>query len=257
MKRYCGPVPGAVGGFVTFKKIISVLSVLALAAACLASCGSDSTLGEVETTEKPTRSYREEPTEEGTTAEAAEPVVQDGSWMSNYSLQYYYADTQGSSQISETRAGGYYTAVDATTGYTTFFSQGDGGVDEYVLNVVSKTGTHKFSEGDSMDTLTSGWMQVSHLDEGFTTAQNVLYEGKETVAGREAGRYLQSIYVDDALTAYAFVWVDTQYGFASKCSVYTVSGSLYSAWELTSFTAGTVTDEQAITDITQYTIAET
>lgn len=241
----------------TLKKIITVLTLLGLAAACLASCSNGSTLGELSTTEKPTRSYREEPTEEGTTAEQAEPVAQDASWMNNYSLQYYYADTQGSSQITETRSGGYYSAVDATTGYTTFFAQGDGGVDEYILNIVSKTGTHKFSEGDSMDTLTSGWMQVSRLDEGFTSSKDVLYEGKETVAGREAGRYLQSIYVDGALTAYAFVWVDTQYGFASKCSVYTVSGSLYSAWELTSFTSGTVTDEQAMTDLTPYTIAET
>ena len=237
------------------KYVIVPFSVLMIFVLLFTACKSRDSGGTIETpsvTQKATRVYTDVDEQNA----EAQTYVADSSWTDNYVLEYNYADTGTASHIKEIRIGNYYKALDTTSGYISFFEQVQGGIDEFVINTADNTAVHSFIADQSMSDLTTGWMRISSIDANYAESEDVQYEGVENVAGREADRYLQSVYTSDTLTAYAFVWIDKEYGFVSKCSVYTVTGSLYSSWELTSFSVGTVTEQDAYVDITAYSITE-
>ena len=236
------------------KKIFCVILAVIISACVLTACENDNgvTIETPTATQKATRVYTDPDEANNETV----TFVANTEWINNYILEYNYADTGTASQITEIRYGDTYKAIDSLNGLISYFEQVEGGIDEFVINTETNEGVHTFLADQDMDTLTTGFMRVSSLDGDFTTQSDVQYEGTEMVAGREADRYLKSVYTSDTLTAYAFVWVDKEYGFASKCAVYTVQGSLYSSWELTSFSVGTVSYEDAVLDISAYTITE-
>lgn len=237
------------------KRFLAAVIAVMLVAACFTACsdgGNGVTIDMPTVTQKATRVYTD-PDEANTEAAT---FVADSSWTQNYVLEYNYADTGTASRIREVRYGDTYKATDSVNGLISYFEQVEGGVDEFVINTVTGEGVHTFLDGQEMSTLTTGFMRVSSLEGNFTTQNGVQYEGTELVAGRETDRYLQSVSTNGTLTAYAFVWIDKEFGFAGKCEVYTVQGSLYSSWELTSFSNGTVTADDVYLDLSQYRITE-
>lgn len=240
------------------KKITAVLMLTVfLLSLAFSSCkDNDITLDPIgEVTKDVTRVYADDTNASEGVTDSAQPAADD-SWKTNYVLEYNYADTNGVSRIKEIRCGDKYQAIDTETGYVSYFVQNGEDVEQYVLNTKEKTGMHTVSADSKMSELTSGFMQVAFIAPDFASSEAVVFEGIESVAGRPMKRYLQSVYTEGTLTAYAFVWIDSQYGFAGKCAVYTVEGSLYAAWELTSFSVGTVTESDVALSLDDYSITK-
>jgi|LSQX01.2.fsa_nt_gb hypothetical protein len=237
------------------KSFITVISILLIGIFVLSGCDSDSS-GTIETetqTQVATRVYTE-PDEQNTSIGSI--YVSDNSWTGNYKLTYNYADTGTASKITEIRCEGLYKAIDEANGMVSYFEEVEGGIDEFAINTVTNKAAHTFLANQDMATLTSGFMRVSAIESDFAQSNDVIKEGTEEIVGRICDRYLKSIYTNGTLTAYAFVWVDQEYGFVSKCAVYTVQNSLYSSWELLAFETGTVKPEDVFVDMTAYSITE-
>lgn len=245
------------------KKRIAILCLLALALSLFSSCADDSagSLSELDTTAKNTQVFTDDE-EEGTTAPTysggtGSPILINESWLSNYTLSYTYEENGQSSNLTEQRCEGIYTAKEETSGALTCFLQSGDDVEEYVLNPQTKTGTHSVLSDQSLASITPGFLKIARVDAAFPTLANVELQGEESVAGRPAKKYTQSAYnTAGLLTAYAFVWIDEEYGFASKCRVYNLSGSVNVSWELKSLTVGGVTEESIGFSTDGYEITE-
>ncbi len=230
------------------KKIISLV-LIAASLLLMSSCGDDGglgELGELATTAKHTQVFTDG-NEVGTTAApvsnptAAVTSVQNNSWTANYSLTYSINENGETSVLKEQRCDGIYCVTDTASGAISYFEQNGEDIDQYILNPSAKTGTHSLLENSSLADITTGFMKIAAVNPEFTTYSNVEYQGEETVAGRSAKKYTQSAYSDAGLlTAYAFVWLDSEYGFASKCKVYNLTGTVNTSWELTEFSVGGV-----------------
>lgn len=245
------------------KKGVAMLCLLALIAALFASCVDDSagSLSELDTTVKNTQVFTDTG-EEGTTALMSSggtgtPILIDESWLSNYTLSYTYEENGQISDLTEHRCEGVYTAKEGSSGAMTCFLQNGENVDEYALNPANKTGTHMVLSNQSLSSITPGFLKIARVDAAFPTLSNVEFQGEESVAGRPAKKYAQSAYNSAGLlTAYAFVWIDDEYGFASKCRVYNLTGSVNVSWELKSLTVGGVTEESIGFSTDGYEITE-
>lgn len=205
------------------------------------------------TTALPTTAAFDLPTA-GTTA--ADPSTVS-SWQSNYTLTYTFTENGERSELTETRCDGLYSARDAASGAVSYFRQNGSDIDSYVLNPTAKTGTHRLLTGKSLADITTGFMKIAYIDPSFTTLSNVEYQGSESVAGRPAAKYIQSVYDGTGLlTAYAFVWIDSEYGFVSKCMVYNLTGAVNTSWELLSLSVGGIDPVSAAVSTDGYTLTE-
>ena len=172
-------------------------------------------------------------------------------------LTYTYTEGTESSELREMRCEGLYSVTDLASGAATYFIQNGSDIDQYVLNPAAMSGTHSVLSDQSLADITTGFMKIAYVDSSFPTLSNVEYQGEETVAGRVAAKYTQSAYnTAGLLTAYAFVWIDSEYGFASKCRVYNMTGSVNVSWELTELTVGGVSEESIGFSTDGYTITE-
>ena len=162
----------------------------------------------------------------------------DTSWLDCYALEYSYYDTKtGESKIAEGRFGNYYQSLDYATNTITFYSQEDGYILQYVLNNNTKSGTAAVVTGSTIDNLYSGFAMLSTCDPYFPLYNNVTEVGKDFVANRSVTRYKQTQTENGVVTKIAYIWIDDELGFASKCEQYdAVTQALELRWELLSFT---------------------
>lgn len=235
------------------KKLSCALIPVLIMLLVLSSCADKRGLGDLNdlaTTVKSTQIFTE-PRE--TTTESRNPnlpqnnaqPVQNNSWAGNYALTYTYTENSVSSEITEKRCDGVYCATDNASGTVSFFSQNGSNIEQYILNPAQKSGTHSVIKDNTLDNITTGFMKIAYIDPGFTSLSNVEYQNDDIVAGRGAKKYTQSAYSSAGLlTAYAFVWIDTEYGFISKCQVYSLSGTVSTSWELKDLSVGSVTEEK-------------
>ena len=240
------------------KWIAAGLAALLLAgglAACKPDDGGD-TLENLATTVRYTQSF----TEAGLTAPAGDAnglIAVDNSWTGNYTLTYSYSENGTLSRLTERRCEGLYSVTDEESGVVSFFIQEGDRIEQYMLDPTGKVGTHAALEGQNLSGISTGFMRIAAVNPAFPTYANVEYQGDETVNGRPARKYTQQAYNDAGLlTAYAFVWIDTQYGFASKCQVFNLTGEVNTTWELRSIEVGAVTPESIGFSTDGYTITE-
>ncbi len=197
------------------------------------------------------------PTEADTTSkyDESELINADNSWQSAYALSYIYYDKKtGQSTIAEGRCGRYYQSLDYATNITTFMSQEDGYIIQYMLDSNTKKGTATIVTDGSMDSLHSGFMMLSVCDPYFPVYKNVTKVGSDFVAQRSATRYKQVQIEDGIEKQIAYVWVDDMFGFASRCELYdAVTQELLMKWELQDFTQN-VTEDGVKINVDSYTI---
>ena len=179
----------------------------------------------------------------------------DTSWQKAYALSYSYYDKKtGESIITEGKCGNYYQSLDGATNIINYLTQEDGYMMEYVLNQNTKTGTAAVKTEASIDTLYSGFSQLSTCDPYFPVYTNVTKVGDDFVGNRSAGRYRQQQTENGVVTKIAYVWIDDQYGFASKCELYDAqTQELQMRWELLSFTQN-VNEDGVKINIDAYTL---
>ncbi|MBR1810715.1 MAG: hypothetical protein IJ766_03560 [Clostridia bacterium] len=243
------------------KKFIALFLSVCTAALLFTACKTNKTpeedLNVYATTAKHTQNFIG--TEPGATAgnPGGTPILIDNSWTSNYTLTYEFTENGEMSTLTERRCAGMYSVTDAGSGITSYFIQDGDNIDQYVLNPADNTGTHAVLNGQNLADVPTGFMKIAYVSPAFTTYANVEYQSADSVADRPAQKYNQSAYNDAGLlTAYAFVWLDSAYGFASKCQVYNLTGNINTGWELKSLTVGGVSAESIGFSTDGYTITE-
>ncbi len=181
----------------------------------------------------------------------------DSSWQSSYALSYtYYDKKSGESVITEGKCGKYYQSLDKATDIATFITQEDGYMIQYMLNNNTAEGTATIVTNSTIDDLYSGFIQLSVCDPYFPVYKNVTKVGTDFVAGRSAVRYKQIEKENGADKKIAYVWIDDQYGFASRCELYDAeTQELQMRWELLEFTRN-VTEDAVKINVDAYDIAE-
>lgn len=182
-----------------------------------------------------------------------ELVSSDTTWVDCYALEYSYYDTKtGESKIAEGKCGNYFQSLDYATNTITFYSQEDGYILQYMLDTQSKTGTAAVVTGSTMDNIYSGFSMLSTCDPYFPVYKNVTKVGQDFVANRSATRYKQVQKDNGVITKIAYVWIDDELGFASKCEQYDAqTEELQLRWELLSFTRN-VTEDAIKVNIDNY-----
>lgn len=179
----------------------------------------------------------------------------DDEWQSAYALSYRYYDIKsGESVITEGKCGNYYQSIDMATNIITFLTQEDGYLVQYMLNNDTAAGTATVVTDATMDDVYSGFVQLSVCDPYFPVYKNVTRMDTDFVAERSAVRYKQVEQENGVDKKIAYVWIDDQYGFASKCELYDAeSKELLMKWELLSFSRN-VTEEAVKINIDAYNI---
>lgn len=179
----------------------------------------------------------------------------DDTWQNKYALSYSFYDTKtGESQIMEGKCGKYYQAVDQKSGIITFISQEESYISEYILDSKTKTGTASVVANSTIDELYSGFSQFSTCDPYLPVYKNVTKFGTDKVANRSAVRYKQVETKDGKESRIAYIWIDDEYQFASKCELYDAqTQELLMRWELLSFTVNANEDAVKI-NLDEYTI---
>ena len=183
-------------------------------------------------------------------------LTPDYSWMTSYALKYTYFDGSETSEITEGKSANYYRAEDAGSNSVVYIERKDGYLLEYMLNPADYTGAVSVVTDSDIADLHSGFMMLSAADSNFPLYTNVTPVGPEPVAGRRAMKYVQNgepASGENGRTAY--VWIDDEYGFASKCELYdSVTQELLMKWELESF-ALNVQDSDVVIDLSGFDIA--
>lgn len=180
-------------------------------------------------------------------------------WKDNYMLKYNYIYEGETSSIIEVKSGEHFSIIDEETGLTVYYTQGENGaIDYYTLSPENKTGTYLSRPDSLIADLYSPFMNLSFVSPDFTGFENVEYEADEDVNGRSAKRYRQSAVDEEGeLTDYLIVWIDDEYGFASKCTICKADSTVEKAWELIEFQVGAIDAESAKIDLDEYEIKET
>lgn len=185
----------------------------------------------------------------------SELISSDKSWFNTYALKYnYYDKNAGESIITEGKCGNYYQSNDSASNVITFYAQQDGYILQYFLNKNTKTGTVSIVTDGTIDNLYSGFALISTCDPYFPVYKNVTKVGQDFVANRSATRYKQTQTENGVVTKIAYIWIDDELGFASKCEQYdALTEELQMRWELLEFTQN-VTEADLIIDTNSYKI---
>lgn len=179
----------------------------------------------------------------------------DTNWLNAYALKYsYYDKNSGESIITEAKCGNYYQSHDAATNIISYYAQQESYILQYLLNYNTKTGTVAVVTNSTMDNLYSGFSLISTCDPYFPSYKNVTNVGQDFVGTRSATRYKQTQTENGVVTKIAYIWIDDELGFASKCEQYNaLTEELEMRWELLEFTQN-VTESDIIIDIDEYKI---
>lgn len=243
------------------KKALAILTLLILILS--ASACRDSELQTVENYEYNASTAAEETTEsesdETSTAvkDDNQSYKTDDSWKKNYAVYYrYYNSANDTSTVSvkEFLADDVFIVTYPDAASSIYYKASGANTDMYTISTGEKT--HKLLTGKSFSTISSLFMKLSNVEEGFPELSNVMYMGTETVTGRECLKYIQRAYTDGEVTQTVYIWIDKQYGFAAKCQSLNADNTLTLSWEILSFETGEVTAGDADIDISSYDFTE-
>lgn len=233
------------------KKIIPIMVTLLIIAMLAASCGRGGNKN------KDFGEYVITGTDREVSTGAAVPgaISPDYSWMRSYALKYTYFDGTDVSEITEGKSANYYRAEDAASGSIVYIERKEGYMLEYMLNTSDRTGAATVVTDSSIADLHSGFMMLSAADTLFPSYANVTRLGEETVGGRPAVKYMQNGEpASGSAGRTAYVWLDSEYNFASKCELYDAdTQKLTMSWELKSFVTD-VPDDSVKIDLSEFTI---
>ena len=179
----------------------------------------------------------------------------DTTWQNAYALSYSYYDTKtGESVLTEGKCGKYYQITDSSSDITTFLVQENAYMMQYMLDNTQKNGTVAIVTDGAIENAYSGFTLLSVCDPYFPVYTNVTKVGDDFVGKRPATRYKQVETKDDKETRIAYVWIDDEFHFASKCELYDASTQeLLMRWELKDFTTN-ITEEAVKINIDAYQI---
>ncbi len=179
----------------------------------------------------------------------------DTSWQNAYALSYSYYDKKtGESVLTEGKCGKYYQISDSSSDITTFLVQEDAFMIQYMLDTVKKNGTSAIITDGAIENAYSGFTLLSVCDPYFPVYKNVTKVGSDFVGKRPATRFKQVETKDNKETRIAYVWIDDEFHFASKCELYdAVTEELLMRWELKDFTTN-ITEAAVKINIDAYSI---
>ena len=195
----------------------------------------------------------------GSIGDFQKAFIKDLSWQKNYQVTYrYYNPSQdvNNAEIREKRAANAFTVEYLDTGLTLYYKAKDEDTDYYVIDPAQGANMHSVIAGKKIASLSSLFMKLSNVDATLPAQSNVLYMYDEIVAGRNCHKYIQRAYSNAKLTESVYVWIDAQYGFAMKCEDYDAAEILKTSWEVTEFSAGTLTEEDVALDLSIYQFSE-
>lgn len=192
------------------------------------------------------------------TTEEPESLAISSEWQSNYKLTYRYMKDTEESIITEYRGEDFFCSVDNETGIITYLQQADDDIKQYMLNPSTLVGSNIPLLNQNLSHLRSGFMKIATVNPYFISYNNVTFNAEDKVSERQAKKYIQKAYKENQLTSLAYVWIDDEYGFASKCEVFSDSGTLIASWELLEIEVGNISlasiDENI--NLSQYSIEE-
>lgn len=179
----------------------------------------------------------------------------DTSWQNAYALSYSYYDKKtGESVLTEGKCGKYYQISDSSSDITTFLVQEDAFMIQYMLDTVQKNGTAAIVTDGAIENAYSGFTLLSVCDPYFPVYKNVTKVGDDFVGKRPATRFKQIETKEGKETRIAYVWIDDEFHFASKCELYdAVTQELLMRWELKDFTTN-ITEAAVKINIDAYSI---
>lgn len=179
----------------------------------------------------------------------------DTSWQDSYVLSYSFFDKKtGQSTITEGKCGNFFQSMDSATNITTYLTQEDGYMLQYMLDNATRSGTVAVVTDATIDSAYSGFVLLSVCDPYFPVYKNVTKVGTDFVGDRSATRYKQVETKDGVTTRIAYVWIDDAFGFASKCELYDAkTEEVLLRWELLDFTQN-VTEEGVKINLDAYNI---
>ncbi len=167
----------------------------------------------------------------------------DFSWCESYIVSYSkYDKGVGESILYEGRCGNYLQILDKHSGIITYYVQEDAYMLMYILSSNQQQGVVSVISDESVDTIAQ-FPALTVCKENFPSRVNVTKVGSNFVGNRSATRYKQEERIDGVLKRIAYVWIDDEYGFASKCEVYdATTQELIKRWELLDFTTNVSED---------------
>lgn len=179
----------------------------------------------------------------------------DLSWCEKYIVSYsYYKSDIGESMLVEGRCGNYLQIWDKTSGIMSYYEQEESYMLEYLLDVQNAVGTVSVVADNSVDTI-AHFPALTICKEDFPLRSNVTKVGTNFVADRSATRYKQVEAENGVEKRIAYLWIDDQYGFISKCEVYNAeTQELITRLEVLDFTTN-VTEDAVKMKLDDYTIA--
>lgn len=188
---------------------------------------------------------------------AADILSPDTSWQNAYALSYSYYDIKtGESVLTEGKCGKYYQISDSSSDITTFLVQEDAFMIQYMLDTVQKNGTSAIITDGAIENAYSGFTLLSVCDPYFPVYKNVTRVGNDFVGKRPATRFKQVETKDGSQTRIAYVWIDDEFHFASKCELYdAVTEELLMRWELKDFTTN-ITEAAVKINVDAYNITK-
>jgi len=237
---------------ITFVKILCVLCVLFTLFSCV-SCTGD-------TTQETTTEYVYVPSVETTLSSQPETKINvNTSWQKNYEVEYVYYNKEQTDEelhISEKRHSTAFVVEYIDTNARLYYEKSGNDTDYYVIIPEENEQAYSKLSDSNFSDLSSMFMKLTAVSASLPTQNNVLYMYDEKVAGRDCHKYIQRAYTDGELTQSVYVWVDIEYGFAAKCEAYDAKNKKTTYWEITSFSAGEVSETETFVDLSQYDFKE-
>ena len=199
------------------------------------------------------------PTGETETPEANKSLHIDTSWQDSYDVTYkYYHKEDGGDEVSvtEKRAMNAFSVEYLNQGDILYYVANGSNIDYYVLVPGQTQQMHSVVKNSSLKDLSSTFMKLTAVSAELPSLVNVVYVGQESVAGRPADKYIQRAYKNSTATETVYLWIDREFGFASKCEAYDAANRLTTSWEVLKFTAGGIKDTDVQIDLSAYTFRE-
>ncbi len=219
-------------------KVTSIILIFILLIS-ITACTTQKTPGSVnfgdyEIPTEPDTSYEYEPENK---------IDADFSWCDNYIVSYsYYDKSVGESLLYEGRYGNYLQILDKHSGIISYYVQEDAYMLQYLLSSNQQEGAVTVISDESVDTV-ANFPALTVCKENFPSYKNVTKVGTNFVGNRSATRYKQEAKKDGVVTEIAYVWIDDEFGFASKCEHYdATTQELLKRWELLDFTTNVTED---------------
>lgn len=236
----------------TFVKILCVFCVFCTLFSFVACTG--------DTAQETTSEYVYQPSVETTVAAQPESKININTvWQKNYEVEYVYYNaeqTDGELNISEKRHSSAFIVEYLDTNAKLYYEKAGSATDYYIIMPEENEQVYSKLHDSNFSDLSSMFMKLSGMSASFPSQNNVLYMYDEKIAGRDCHKYIQRAYSDGELTQSVYVWVDIEYGFAAKCEAYDAKNKKTTYWEITSFSAGEVSETEKFVDLSLYEFKE-